>query len=395
MKRILFVDDEPRVLDGLKRMLYPIRTKWEMVFATSGKQALELLADSEFHLLITDMNMAGMTGIDLLHEIVERHPQVIRIVLSGTADEESTLRSATLAHQYLVKPCDTETLRGTIERAFSFRAMLDQPALRQLVSRINRLPSVPSSYGKLMRALRNSDVSLKDIGKIVASDVAMTAKILQLVNSSFFGLRRHIGNSTEAVIYLGLETVKALTLTVAAFSQFETDGNFRVEELRIHSVQVGMLAKRLGAAVALPKGVIDDCFTGGLLHDVGKLLLSANYPEEYAQALLLSRQQQLSEIDAERQVLGASHAEVGGYLLWLWGLPDAVVEAVLGHHGSDGAPEAPGDLTTIVQFANSLVNKVPDDDLDIEAFRRAGFIDDLKRWQQLANEVLLTEVDDD
>ncbi len=395
MKRILFVDDEPRVLDGLKRMLYPIRNKWEMVFATSGKQALELLANSEFDLLITDMSMAAMTGIDLLHEIVKRHPQLIRIVLSGTADEESTLRSATLAHQYLVKPCDAETLRGTIERAFSFRVMLDQPALKQLVSRINRLPSVPSSYGKLLRALRNSNVPLREIGKIVASDVAMTAKILQLVNSAFFGLRRHIGNPTEAVVYLGLETVKALTLTVSAFSQFERTGNFCVEELQTHSVHVGMLAKRVGVDMGLPKAIIDNCFTGGLLHDVGKLVLNANYPDKYAEALLLSHQQQLSQSDAERKVLGASHAEVGGYLLWLWGLPDPVIEAVLWHHGSADAPTVPGNPATIVEFANALVNNVPDDDLNIEVFRRASLIGDLKRWRQLANEVLTRGVDDD
>ena len=394
MKRILFVNDEPRVLDGLKRMLYPVRSKWEMVFATSGKQALELLAVAEYDLLITDMSMAGMTGIDLLHEIVKHHPQVIRIILSGTADEESTLRSTMLAHQYLGKPCDAETLRGTIERACSFRVMLDQPALKQLVSRINTLPSVPSSYARLLRALRDSDVSLQEVGKIVAGDVAMSAKILQLVNSAFFGLRRHIGNPTEAVVYLGLETLKALTLTVAAFSQFQTSDNFCVDELRIHSIHVGMLAKRLGAAMALPKARIDECFTGGLLHDVGKLVLSANYPENYAEALLLSRQQQIPQIDAERQVLGASHAEIGGYLLWLWGLPDPVIEAVLGHHGSADASITRGSPPTIVQFANSLVNKAPDDDLNIEAFRRAGLTDELKRWQKLAKAVT-TETDDD
>lgn len=395
MKRILFVDDEPRILDGLKRMLYPVRTKWEMVFASSGKQALELLDVSEFDLLITDMSMPVMTGLDLLHEVVKRHPQVMRVILSGTADEQSTLRSTTLAHQYLVKPCDAEALRGTIERAFSFRIMLDQPALKQLVSRINRLPSVPSCYAKLLRALRDSDVPLQDIGKIVASDVAMTAKILQLVNSAFFGLRRHIGNPTEAVSYLGLETVKALTLTVSAFAQFETTGKFDVEQLRIHSIQVGTLAKRMGNAMALPKPAVDDCFTGGLLHDIGKLVLSANYPEKYAQAMALKCQQKLPQIEAERQILGASHAEVGGYLLWLWGLPDPVIEAVLGHHGSMDPGATPGSPATLVRFADLLVNRAPEEDLDDDAFRCAGLMDDPKRWQQLADEVLKKKVDDD
>lgn len=395
MRRILFVDDEPRVLDGLKRMLYPVRTKWDMVFATSGKQALELLAASDFDLLITDMSMAGMNGLDLLHEVVKRHPQVMRVILSGTADEQSTLRSTTLAHQYLVKPCDAEALRETIERAFSFRIMLDQPALKQLVSRINRLPSVPSSYAKLLRALRDPEVPLQEVGKIVASDVAMTAKILQLVNSAFFGLRRHIGNATQAVSYLGLETVKALTLTVSAFSQFEMSGNSDVEALRVHSIQVGTLAKQLANSLELAKGEVDDCFTGGLLHDIGKLVLSANYPEKYGQALQLCSQQQIRHIDAERQILGASHAEVGAYLLWLWGLPDPVIEAVLGHHGSADPAATTGHPATMVQFADLLLTRAPQEDFENEAFCRAGLMDDLAGWQRLADEVLTREVDHD
>jgi putative nucleotidyltransferase with HDIG domain len=370
-------------------MLFPIQNHWEMAFVTSGKQALELLDQSEFDLLITDIRMPEMTGIQLLHEVVSRHPQIIRIVLSGTADQEMTLRSATLAHQYLVKPCDAEILRGTIERAFSFSVMLDQPALKQLVSSVSTLPSVPSSYGKLIQVLRDPDVPLKEIGRIIANDVGMSAKILQLVNSSFFALRRHIGNPTEAVFYLGLETVKALALTVSAFSKFEIHGRFSVEDLQNHSLRVGALARGMAVAMKLPKSVIDDCFTAGLLHDVGKLILSAYYSEVYDRALNLSREHDLPQVDAETQVLGASHAAIGGYLLWLWGLPDPVIEAVVRHHETSDVPPPARDPAYIVRTANALILEGQKGDPDACPSDPANQSDgDFASWRNLANKIL-------
>jgi YesN/AraC family two-component response regulator len=124
MKRILFVDDEPRVLDGLRRMLYPFRNDWDMVFVSSGREALQQLAESEFDVLLTDIRMPGMTGIELLAEVANRHPNVVRIVLSGTADQDMTLRSVTLAHQCLMKPCDANTVRANVENGLNFHRTL-------------------------------------------------------------------------------------------------------------------------------------------------------------------------------------------------------------------------------------------------------------------------------
>jgi putative nucleotidyltransferase with HDIG domain len=392
MKRILFVDGDAKVLDGLRRMLYHTRTKWEMVFVTSGIRALELLDESEFDLLVTEIRMPDINGIELLNAVVKRHSQVIRFVLSGVANPEITWHSVALAHQYLVKPCRGEGLQATIERALTFRVLLDRPALKPLVSGVNALPSLPSSYARLLKVLQDSDTSPRDVGEIIATDVAMTAKILQVVNSAFFGLRRHISNPTDAVIYLGLETVRALALTAGAFSQFEAQGRINAKELRDHSVRVGVLARRVAAGVNLAKTAIDDCFTGGLLHDVGKLVLSAKYPEQYDQAWFVRQQRNLVQVEAERELFGVSHAEVGGYLLWLWGLPDPVIEAVVRHHSSTDAPVESLDSATVVRFANALIHRMPDDDVDIEAFHRVASAGDLTQWRQMANEVLASEI---
>jgi DNA-binding NtrC family response regulator len=199
-KRVLFVDDDQNVLDGLKRTLHAMRGEWQMAFSTSGPEALRKLDESAFDVIVTDMRMPGMSGAELLAEVVQRHPNVVRIVLSGTVEHDLVLRSATTAHQYLVKPCDAATLRSTLNAALRIRAMLASPKLRTIVSRMTSLPSLPSMYSKLVESLNNSEISSRELGEIIAQDVGMTAKILQLANSAFFGLYRYIASPSEAAV---------------------------------------------------------------------------------------------------------------------------------------------------------------------------------------------------
>ena len=156
MNRILFVDDEPRVLEGQRRMLYSLRNQWDMKFVSSGAEALQCLTESPFGVMVTDVRMPGMNGVELLQEVVKRHPQVIRLVLSGTADIELTLQCVSLSHQYLLKPCDSQTLRATVQRAFCLRVLLHNPALRGLIAQLQSLPSIPAVYGELLDVLRSA-----------------------------------------------------------------------------------------------------------------------------------------------------------------------------------------------------------------------------------------------
>src|SRR5215469_9947183 len=117
MTRILFVDDEPKVLDGLRRLLRPQRLQWDMSFIEGGEAALALLDQSPFDVIVSDLKMPGMDGTALLERAREHHPQVVRIVLSEYADLEAAFRAAQVAHQLLLKPCDAEMLRVAIDRA--------------------------------------------------------------------------------------------------------------------------------------------------------------------------------------------------------------------------------------------------------------------------------------
>src|SRR5205823_2460457 len=171
-----------------------------------------------FDVILTDIRVPGMNGIDLLARTQELYPGVVRIVLSGQSDRDLMLKSAFNAHQYLSKPCDAAALTATIARAVALKATFTDKSLQALVSGAGTLPSIPSLYDELMRRLQDPDCCAQDMADIIARDAAMTAKILQLANSAFFGIPRRIADPKDAVLYLGLDTVKSLALNVGVFS---------------------------------------------------------------------------------------------------------------------------------------------------------------------------------
>ena len=356
MKRILFVDDEPNVLRGLERMLCDRADVWDMTFAATGEEALRLLAEQPYDVVVSDMRMPGMDGAQLLNEVMQRYPQIVRIVLSGYSERELVLKSVGATHQYLAKPCDPDLLDGVVTRACALRELLADESCRSIASQMTTIPSVPQLYLDVMRELQDPEGSLRRVGEIIAQDVGMTAKILQIVNSAFFGMPRHISDPTQAAGLLGLDTLKALILSAHVFSQLD---EARVEGLSLqtiwnHSIAVGALAKKIAASEQVDSQMCDHALMAGLLHDTGKLLLAANAPDEYRQVLQMPRDTAAATLAAEREVFGTTHAEMGAYLFGLWGLPDAIVEAVAYHHGPEACPAMTFTPLTAVHVADVL-----------------------------------------
>lgn len=356
-RRILFVDDEIYVLRGLERMFHNMRQTWDMQFTDDPRQALEILAGAPFDVVISDMRMPGMNGNRFLTEVMRRHPQIIRIILSGHTDPEQTMEAFNVTHQLLTKPCDATTIRATVCRALALRKLLDgDTPLKALVSRLVSLPSLPSLYTRIVQELQSPQASINSVANIISEDPAMTAKILQLVNSSYFGLRRSISNLTQAVVLLGLDTIKALVLTTQVFSQFDSEiiRGYSVKALWQHSAMVGGLARRIARAEGCDEALINDALMAGLLHDVGKLILAANLPNIYSKVTEMVEREGIDTTTAERRLFGAAHGETGAYLLGLWGLPTSIVEAVAFHHHPQDC-ETPGfSALTIVHIANAI-----------------------------------------
>jgi HD-like signal output (HDOD) protein len=389
-KRVLFVDDEAMVLQGLQRMLRSMRAEWEMEFVESADAALALLEQKPFDVIVSDMRMPRMNGAELLAEVMKRHPMTVRLILSGYADKDLILKCVGSTHQYLAKPCDAESLKATITRASNLEDSLRNGPLKTLVCQMNHLPSIPSLYMQVVEKASRSDASIQEIGGIIGRDIGMTAQILKLTNSAFFGLSRQFSCAEEAVGYLGLDTIKSLVLSIHAFSQFDKaeTGALKIESLWNHSTQVASSAKRISQLEGQEAKATEEAFTAGLLHDIGKLVLAVNLPGEYAEAMRLAHSG-LELPLAELQVFGANHADVGGYLIGLWGLPVPVVEAVALHHSPSRATQPTFSPLTGVHAANVLewerphsANGVPAPHLDDNYLGLVGVSSRLAAWRQ-------------
>jgi len=393
MKNVLFVDDEPLVLQGLARMLYPLRSEWQMTFVTSGSQALEAMKTTAFDVLVTDMRMPVISGSMLLAEVSNRYPDVIRIVLSGMCDREEALSSVAGVHQFLAKPCNADLLKKTVERALAVKNELAKSALKNFISRISCLPSPPSLYNSLIEATQDPRTSAMRLGSIISQDMAMTTKVLQIVNSPLFGIRRQILSPADACVFLGTDTIQTLVLSLGVFSQFHTKGRFRAEDLQAHSMQTANLASRIAKLQQLPKELVDQSFLAGMLHDVGKLVMAVNCPADYDRCLLTGEAGVRPIHDIESEMFGVNHADAGMYLLRLWNLPDIVTATVALHHVPSQSPDRSLGPLAIVHAANILVRNPQGDansGLDLEYLAAVGATSGLQQWRELARE-LLTE----
>ena len=351
--RLLFIDDEPNVLAALRRMLYPERDMWSAKFAGGGAEALDLLAREAFDVVVSDMRMPGMDGAEVLSQVRDLDPGVVRIVLSGQTDQRSALRAANVAHQFLTKPTDPASLKAAVNRGQELADRLAAPRLRAVLGRLDRLPSASATLHRLNAALEDPAANVANVAGIVEKDLGLCAKLLQVVNSGFFGLPGEVCSVHEAVSHLGLQNVRALATSAESFQSWGAGEEIEeiASELQSHSMAAVQLARYVLPCARRP----GDLFLGALLHDIGVLATA-----------LLARQEppSPSTVDAvqlpesERGALGAIHADIGAYLVCLWGLPYGAVEVVSRHHD----PELPvaGSFTEAqaVFVAEALVSEV-------------------------------------
>lgn len=382
LTRVLFVDDEPSVLDGLRDLLRKQRKQWDMVFALGGAAALEECAKAPFDVAVSDMRMPGMDGAALLLEIKKHWPATARIILSGHAEREAVVDALPVAHQFLSKPCDAEILRITIERACGLQALLQDQFVRDAIGKVDKLPSVPRTYWELARAAAQPGVGLADLAMIVEKDVAMAVKVLQVVNSSYFGLARRLSTIQQAVSHLGVELIKALALTAQVFEAAGKLRGISVDEFQEHSLLTAKLAKRF----ARDPSSANEAYTAALVHDVGKIVLAMSMGPRFAEAAQEATASKRPAHVVERERFGVSHAEVGAYLMALWGLPLNIVEAVAHHHNPAALRDRPTDVLLAVHAADALVEGrgTPHALLDLAFVEAAGASGELPRWQALA-----------
>jgi HD-like signal output (HDOD) protein len=357
LKRILFVDDESKILDGIRRMLHGDRKRWDMHFAGSGEDALIACEKGVFDIVISDMRMPGMDGATLLAHVRDRFPSSARIVLSGYSEAALAARAIPLAHRFLTKPCVAAELQSTIERVCGLQDLLSTPETRDIVGMVGELPSLSTTYISLTKAVEEPEITTRRVADIIGNDLAMSAKILQLVNSAFFGLGQKVTNLQTAVSFLGIGTIKNLACATEAFRAFVPDARIpqaACESMQQHAQRTAAVASAL---VANSK-IRDVTVLAALLHDIGSLILASKAPDKFCAAAALATERGCKGFEAEKELFGTTHAEIGAYLLGLWGIPELSIEAIAHHHHPTRIPHTDFDATTAVYIADLLSEKL-------------------------------------
>jgi HD-like signal output (HDOD) protein len=338
-RRLLFVDDEPAILDALQAVLRRQRHEWDMVFAVGGAAGLAQIDNSSFDVVVTDMRMPGINGAELLRQVKSKQPHAVRLVLSGQTDTETAMKTVFTAHQFLAKPCDAEQLLAVVKRACELNELVSREELRSLAGDITLLPSAPRTFLAISVALSTPSCSIDDIAQIIERDPALCAKVLQVANSAFFGLPRTVTSVASAATYLGTLTLRNLALAMETLAvtgkQRPLIPSVRLEAFQLNSLFVGLLARQWFENDR-HKG--DDAFVAGMLRDLGHFVL-LNQP-------------------LEPRASPESHAMLSAYLLGLWGIPHSVLEPVAFHEHPEQLEHETLEIVDVVHLADRICGEL-------------------------------------
>lgn len=329
-KTILFVDDEPFVLSGLRRMCYPLRNNWDFIFAGSGIEAIKILENNDISILISDMRMPGINGLELFSIVQCRFPWVVRILLTGQTDKEMYGSAMFTSHYFLSKPADFKCLSMLLFNINNIAMYLNDKKIIEFIHKTIYLPSHRDVLYRLVNMFNDEIIENKSIVNLINKDISLSAQVLKFVNTSHFNISRRVVNIDEAVSLLGKDILGQLVENNNIFSQFTDDeySKFGIDLLWKRSCETAVMSKKLAAAWSSDVSTKDDAYIAGLLLEIGKLILMRYSPDGYGNVLREVDRQKRREVEVEKELFGADHAAVGAYLVSLWGLPSTIAEAV-------------------------------------------------------------------
>lgn len=398
-KNILFVDDNENVINGIQRQLRPYREQWQLFFANSGAQALQLMAQQPIDLIVSDMMMPEMRGDKLLNIVSEHYPGTVRMILSGDADEETLKNGLEVAHQYLSKPCSSEILREAISQIFKIQACLRNPRIVAGVGDANQLPSLPRIYQELNAVIADENTSARDIAQIFASDMVLSAKLLQLVNSPYFGLNRVVSSLTDAINLIGLKKLNNLVLSVHVKTSFPVSNpetEHYMEYLWQDSGRVSELARLIALSEDQQEDRPDQAYLGGLLHNMGLLIFLSRGGDKLQTLMGQLKATDIPAAELETAIFGFTRSEAAAYVLSLWKIPPRIIEAILLQNTPNDTAYDGVNALTAVHVAACLLkpseksgcDRLFEMTLDIPYLQRINKLERLPGWQILADKVM-------
>ncbi|VXB37936.1 Chemotaxis protein CheY [Luteimonas sp. 9C] len=352
--RILFVGCEDSLPSDLLTLVADMDEAWRVQRVADAASALEGLLDAPPDVVVVAPALPDMTSDALLERIRTLRPAVSRIAV---ASGHPSVRLLSLAHRFLPSPISEAQLLETLASLEELRDLLDNPALRDRIGRIEKLPSPPQTYLALVQALEADDTSAGDIAQLVSGDPAIAARVLQLSNSAYFSLGRSITDLRSAVTRLGMVTMRDLVLASEVFA-YAARGDIDRPAMQQRALMAAQLARRI-----LPESSLELGATAALLADIGLLLPGVRDertpPDPHADDT-------------------AGHTEAGAYLLGLWGLPMPIIEAVAFQRDPVRAGTRSFWITGAVHVATALAAGEP---VREDYLQRTGVLGKLDGWR--------------
>lgn len=334
MNSVLFVDDEPLMRELYASLPRELGEQFRVRTVSSGEEALHAMQEEPAQIVVSDLSMPEMHGGEFLTAVERNYPEAMRVVISGKADQLAVARCLMYGHRYFLKPLKLKELATHLNRISRLRRVIRSDKVKKIVGRSDVLPTPPETYLRLTELIEDNESSMEDLAAVVESDPALTAKLLQVVNSAAFGIGGGITTAAQAVQIAGVEVIRALLLGLQArgFAEKKLKNRQLLSAFWEHSLDTATRCRAIAQAEGLNTNHQANCFTVGILHDIGKLVLAANDEKEYAALVARSTRERVPLYKKELEFYEATHADIGAYLLGLWGLPDEIITAVERHH---------------------------------------------------------------
>jgi HD-like signal output (HDOD) protein len=389
MRRVLLVTDDTAGLANLQSALRPIQDQLEIHIVSPEQAAANQQRWDSWEAIVADMDQ--IAGQKVVATARDSFPEVVRIGLTRRVSPQ--LLEIRMVHQFVRTPLNPMELQVAVERACRLKDLLGDELICRTVGELGDLPSIPAVFQKLSAKLRDPDVSLNEIAQVIEEDSALSAKVLQLVNSTLFRTASEIATVRMAASYLGLDVITNLVLSAELFRTFAgvtSQAGFSIEELQSHY----QLTMSITRSLPLPRDLYDSALVAALLHDIGILLLAWKTPGRFAKFVECSRKQNRPLHEVEEELWGITHAEIGAYLLGLWGFPDVITEAVAYHHAPTRVPHCHFDVTAAVYVAdllahecdnaNPLSRSLASAPIDLDFLRELGVAAQYEGWKAMA-----------
>lgn len=388
-RRILFVATDRLWFHRVEGQMVELEPDWFCWWTESADEAGKLLDASGFDSIVLDGDTPDAAKLfeDSRNKIAEKIC-LVRCDLSDRAGVGQWTKSGAIP---VGADGEAGALVASLRRAERVREWMGTPAIKKLLPQIRKLPAEPKLYVQVTEELQSESGSMMVVGRMISQDPLMAAKMLQMVNSAFFGLVHEVSDTAEAVMMLGTERVKSLVLLAGVFSQYDgvKCSGFSLEAIWDHSLWVGVLARSIALGETSNVKTADMAFTAGLFHDLGKLVLAANLPDLFGAVKRMQAGGTVSQRTAERAVLGTTHAELGACLLATWGLPLPILEAIAWHHEPERSNDRGFSLLAAVHVANVLAQENGHsgggdggrEGIRLEFLEQAGLGDCRDRWR--------------